>query len=156
MGNTSVNGMKGDLDRRSIDYNELQSLACWNELRTFLAVAKFSSYKGAADALNSSYQTVSRQVKHLESLLKVKLTAATRQGIKLTDKGRDLAEYLEQIDNLIDLLVTDETKDYSVSDFRSISDTLQKTQQTMTILFGAAATIAMFLCFFSLILLKDL
>ena len=75
------------LVRSPLDDEDLLSGQFWGELRVFLAVAKAKSFNRAAEVLNTSQPTVSRQVKRLQDLMGSQLFVPTRNGIKLTAKG---------------------------------------------------------------------
>jgi LysR family glycine cleavage system transcriptional activator len=65
-----------------------------NSLRVFAAVAETGSLSRAAATLNISHAAVSQQIKGLEARLSVALVIRDGRGIKLTDKGAELARYL--------------------------------------------------------------
>ncbi|MBM6593668.1 LysR family transcriptional regulator [Microvirga pudoricolor] len=85
------------LHRGPLDNEEILSGQFWGELRVFLAVAK--SFNRAAEVLNTSQPTVSRQVKRLQDILGAKLFMSTRHGIELTVKGHSLAQALTALDH---------------------------------------------------------
>jgi len=62
-------------------------------LQAFLLVAKWSSFKDAADELCRTQAAVSAQVKKLESQLRVKLFHRTTRKVSLTTEGELLLEY---------------------------------------------------------------
>lgn len=70
----------------------------WAELRVFLAVAKARSFNRAAEDLRMSQPTVSRQVRRLQDVLGIKLVMPTQAGIRLTEKGEELAKSLHDLD----------------------------------------------------------
>jgi hypothetical protein len=70
--------------RSSLDEQSLLSGDFWGELRVFLAVAKAKSYNAAADMLNTSQPTVSRQVKRLQDVMGSQLVVTTKHGVNLT------------------------------------------------------------------------
>jgi len=86
------------LNRSSIETERVLSGQFWGELRTFLVVAKTGSFSRAAELLNTSHPTVSRQTKRLQDLMGAQLIIATKQGVQLTDYGRKLAKSLAELD----------------------------------------------------------
>lgn len=86
------------LIRSSLDDLRVQSGPFWGELRVFLAVAKAKSFNRAAETLNMSQPTVSRQVKWLQGVIGSQLVIRTPNGIELTKKGKDLAASLLALD----------------------------------------------------------
>lgn len=75
------------------------------QLRTFIAVAKFSSFTHAADHLNYAQSTVSAQIQALEDEFQVPLFERLGQRIILTEAGERLLQYAERL-----LGLTEETK----------------------------------------------
>ncbi len=73
------------------------SLLNFHYLRYFWAVAREGGLRKAADRLNVSQPTISAQVKALEEQLGHKLTRRDGRGLALTDAGRHVFEYAEQI-----------------------------------------------------------
>jgi hypothetical protein len=57
------------ITRTSLEHEQILSGQFWGELRVFLAVAKAKSFNRAAEILNTSQPTVSRQVKRLQDLI---------------------------------------------------------------------------------------
>lgn len=82
----------------ALDDPHLLSGPFWGELRVFLAVAKAKSFNRAAEALNMSQPTVSRQVRRLQDVIGSQLVVSTPSGITLTKKGQELAESLLTLD----------------------------------------------------------
>lgn len=70
----------------------------WGELRVFLAVAKAKSFNRAAEELNMSQPTVSRQVRRLQDVMGAQLVVPTQAGIHLTPQGEELARALLDLD----------------------------------------------------------
>src|ERR1700744_416561 len=89
---------RASLNRTPLDDRQLLSGAYWAELRTFLAVAKSKSFNRAAQTLNISQPSVSRQVYRLQDLIGSQLLLPTATGVVLTDKGQQLAEMLLKLD----------------------------------------------------------
>jgi len=96
-----------ELNRTPLDSQAILSGQFWGELRVFLAVAKAKSFNRAAEALNTSQPTVSRQVKRLQDLMGSQLFIPTQQGVRLTQKGEDLAKALTKLDLALYSLTND-------------------------------------------------
>jgi DNA-binding transcriptional LysR family regulator len=62
------------------------------QLQAFLAVARHSSFSGAARELGVSRSAVSQSVRQLEQQLQVTLVVRTTRSVALTDAGRRLVE----------------------------------------------------------------
>jgi len=86
------------INRSPLDELRVQSGPFLGELRVFLAVAKAKSFNRAAEILNMSQPTVSRQVKWLQDVVGSQLVIRTPNGIELTPKGKDLAASLLALD----------------------------------------------------------
>ncbi|HEY0281657.1 MAG TPA: LysR family transcriptional regulator, partial [Rhizomicrobium sp.] len=89
---------QANLNRSPLDDPRVLSGPIWGELRVFLAVAKAKSFNRAAEELNMSQPTVSRAVKRLQDVIGSQLVVPTQSGIKLTVKGKELAEWLLTLD----------------------------------------------------------
>jgi DNA-binding transcriptional LysR family regulator len=68
-----------------------------DQLETFLAVATFGGFHRAAEALRVSQPAVSARIKALEQSLGVSLFARSRSGLTLSEAGRILRPYAEQL-----------------------------------------------------------
>ncbi len=68
-----------------------------DQVETFLAVATFGGFHRAAEALRVSQPAVSARIKALEESLGVTLFARSRGGLALSDAGRTLRPYAEQL-----------------------------------------------------------
>jgi DNA-binding transcriptional LysR family regulator len=68
-----------------------------DQIETFLAVATFGGFHRAAEALRVSQPAVSARIKALEDSLGVMLFARSRGGLTLSDAGRTLRPYAEQL-----------------------------------------------------------
>lgn len=66
-------------------------------LRTFLEVNRSRHFGKAADALNLTQAAVSARIKHLESLLDVKLFDRIKRDIRLTPEGHRLLRYADML-----------------------------------------------------------
>ncbi len=95
------------LNQTALDTNKILSGRFWGELRVFLAVAKAKSFNRAAELLNTSQPTVSRQVRRLQDLMGSQLFVPTQQGVKLTQKGEELAKALTRLDLALFSLTND-------------------------------------------------
>ena len=96
-----------NLVRSPLDNENILSGQFWGELRVFLAVAKAKSFNRAAEVLNTSQPTVSRQVRRLQDLMGSQLFVPTQNGVKLTAKGQALAQSLTQLDHSLFALTND-------------------------------------------------
>jgi DNA-binding transcriptional LysR family regulator len=96
-----------NLVRSPLDNENILSGQFWGELRVFLAVAKAKSFNRAAEILNTSQPTVSRQVKRLQDLMGSQLFVPTQHGVKLTPKGQALAQALTTLDHSLFALTND-------------------------------------------------
>jgi DNA-binding transcriptional LysR family regulator len=86
------------LNKSPLDDPRILSGPFWGELRVFLAVAKAKSFNRAADALNMSQPTVSRQVRRLQDVVGSQLLVPSQSGVTLTKKGEELASTLLALD----------------------------------------------------------
>lgn len=89
------------ITRKSLEQEQILSGQFWGELRVFLAVAKAKSFNRAAEILNTSQPTVSRQVKRLQDLMGSQLFSLTHEGVTLTPKGQELATELSKLDHAL-------------------------------------------------------
>ncbi len=64
----------------------------WNDMKTFLAVAREGSALGAARTLGVNQTTVVRRMEALEASLGLKLFERGQSGSRLTEAGRDLLQ----------------------------------------------------------------
>ena len=76
----------------------------WNDLRHFLAVARFGSTLAAAKALNVNQSTVHRRLDELEKRLGRQLVVRQPTGYKLTELGQDIVTYAEQVEEAVQAL----------------------------------------------------
>lgn len=67
------------------------------DLMAFYSVAKEGSFTKAAETVNSSKALLSKQVKALETQLRVSLFHRTTRSLNLTEEGRFLYSYCEKI-----------------------------------------------------------
>lgn len=75
-----------------------------HQLAVFQAVARHLNYTRAAAELHLTQPAVSRQVQQLEDSLRVALFSQRSRRIQLTDAGRDVLSYAQQITGLLDEL----------------------------------------------------
>ncbi|MBZ5599139.1 MAG: LysR family transcriptional regulator [Acidobacteriia bacterium] len=68
-----------------------------DQLETFLAVATFGGFHRAAEALRVSQPAVSARIKALEQSLGVTLFTRSRSGFTLSESGKTLRPYAEQL-----------------------------------------------------------
>jgi DNA-binding transcriptional LysR family regulator len=72
----------------------------WNDLRSFLAVARSGKLTAAATRLQIDHTTLSRRLTGLEHALKAKLFDRSPSGYTLTDQGRRLIPTAEEMERL--------------------------------------------------------
>lgn len=75
----------------------MNTITDWTILRSFLSVANSGSYSAAAKALNISQPTIGRHIQTLEGALKVDLFKRHTRGYALTQKGRDILPFAQQM-----------------------------------------------------------
>jgi len=73
----------------------------WNDLSALVAVSRTRTMKGAAKQLGVDQTTVSRRIRALEAAIDVKLVVRHRDGVELTDAGREAARSGEVIETII-------------------------------------------------------
>lgn len=100
-------------NKTALDDESILSGQFWGELRIFLAVAKARSFNRAAEMLNMSQPTVSRQVKRLQDLVGSQLFVSTQQGARLTPCGEALAKALVALDHSLFAITHDLEADRS-------------------------------------------
>lgn len=69
----------------------------YRNIRTFVTIAQLGSFTKTAQKLGYSQSAVTMQMQQLEEELQVKLFDRIGRSIYLTDKGKDLLEYGDQI-----------------------------------------------------------
>lgn len=74
----------------------MRSIPPLNALRAFEAAARTGSFKGAAAELRVSQSAVSHQIKHLETILMIKLFDRGTRAVVLTEAGRTFLPFLQQ------------------------------------------------------------
>ena len=90
-----------DLNRSPLDDRRILSGPFWAELRVFLAVAKAKSFNRAGEELGMSRQTISRDILRLQDLMGAVLLVSSNSGIQLTDRGKELADRLLALDQML-------------------------------------------------------
>ena len=70
----------------------------WDDLRFFLAVARFGSLSAAARELRCTQSTVGRRLASLEARLGVRLLNRTPRGYVATQAGESIREHAERIE----------------------------------------------------------
>ena len=71
------------------------------EIETVLAVERTGSFRRAAQSLGIGQANVSKIIAHMEKKLDVQLFVRASSGAELTEKGRYVKEYAEQIEKLV-------------------------------------------------------
>jgi DNA-binding transcriptional LysR family regulator len=92
------------LNQTPLNNPRLLSGPYWDELRTFLAVAKSKSFNRAARMLNTSQPSVSRSIHRLQGMVGSQLLISSKKGVVLTDRGKELAEALIAFDEQLSIL----------------------------------------------------
>ncbi|HJT42327.1 MAG TPA: LysR family transcriptional regulator [Rhizomicrobium sp.] len=90
-----------DFHKSPLDDHRILSGPFWAELRVFLAVAKAKSYNRAGEELGMSRQTISRDILRLQDLMGAVLLVSSNSGVQLTDRGRELANRLLALDQML-------------------------------------------------------
>lgn len=76
-------------------------------LNTFITLAKIKNYTKAAEILNITQPAVSQHVKFLEEYYGVQFFKKEGRGVELTDEGKILLKYVEEIEALYRLAETE-------------------------------------------------
>ena len=79
----------------------------WAELRIFAEVARAKSFNRAAERLGLSQPTIGRKVRRLQDVIGAQLFVTTKQGVRLTQRGEELAEALLEFDRSLFSIATD-------------------------------------------------
>lgn len=72
-----------------------------NLYRVFYVLAKSRTFSEASEKLCISQPAVSKHIKNLEGTLKIKLFHRDNSGLKLTNDGRELLDYIEKSYNIM-------------------------------------------------------
>jgi len=78
----------------------------WGDVRYFLAVARGSSVRAAAERLGVNHATVLRRIAQLEQSLGVQMFEKLPSGYRLTAAGEEVLEFAEQMEASSHLLET--------------------------------------------------
>jgi DNA-binding transcriptional LysR family regulator len=70
----------------------------WDDLKTFLAIARHGTLSAAANALDVSQSTMSRRLDHLHGRAGIALLERTPTGFRLTGMGATILEQVEQME----------------------------------------------------------
>ncbi len=89
------------ISRSPLDDPRVLSGPFWAELRVFLAVAKAKSFNRAGEELHISRQTTSRDILRLQDQLGAVLLIPSKSGVQLTEKGKELADKLLSLDQIL-------------------------------------------------------
>src|SRR3974377_1748323 len=73
----------------------------WNDLKYFLAVARYGSTIAAAKALNVNQSTVQRRLDELEKRVGRQFVLRQPTGYKLTELGQDMVTYAEHVEKAV-------------------------------------------------------
>ena len=79
----------------------------WGELRIFAEVARAKSFNRAAERLGVSQPTIGRKVRRLQDVIGAQLFVATKHGVRLTERGAELAAAVFRLDQSLFALATD-------------------------------------------------
>jgi len=79
----------------------MQNAGDWNDLRSFLAIAREGSLQGAARALGVNHSTVFRRLNALEARLGVRLFDRSPRGYGLTAAGEQMVRSAERVEDEI-------------------------------------------------------
>ena len=79
----------------------------WGELRIFAEVARSKSFNRAAERLGVSQPTIGRKVRRLQDLIGTRLFIPTKQGVRLTSRGEELASALLVLDQSLFSIAND-------------------------------------------------
>lgn len=80
-------------------------------LTTFVHVAELGNFSRAAERLGYSQPTISVQIRQLEQELGFRLFDRIGHAVRLTDKGRDMLSYAQQVCLLCQQMVEDDNGD---------------------------------------------
>ncbi len=79
----------------------------WAELRIFAEVARAKSFNRAAERLGLSQPTIGRKVRRLQDVIGAQLFTSSKQGVRLTQRGEELARALLDFDRSLFSMATD-------------------------------------------------
>lgn len=87
----------------------------FRNLNTFIQVAELKSFTRAGEKLGYSQPTVSFQIKQIENELGVQLFERIGHTVTLTDRGKDVLTYAQQIMRITQELATNENRRHEAS-----------------------------------------
>ena len=112
MDDTPIDGSNEIFSGSLLDGRRAPSPGLWDEMRSFLAIARAGSLLGATEALGISQPTLSRRLMVLEDRLG-QLVIRKAHGVELTTKGMEVAERIAKIDlDFADLFVASSAPTY--------------------------------------------
>ena len=79
----------------------------WGELRIFAEVARAKSFNRAAERLGVSQPTIGRKVRRLQDVIGAQLFVTTKHGVRLTERGEELAAAVFRLDQSLFALASD-------------------------------------------------
>ena len=79
----------------------------WAELRIFAEVAQAKSFNRAAERLGLSQPTIARKVRRLQDLIGAQLFVSTKTGVRLTERGEELAVAIRILDQRLFSIASD-------------------------------------------------
>lgn len=95
------------LSSLAVDDRGLLSGQYWGELRIFAEVARAKSFNRAAERLGISQPTIGRKVRRLQDVLGAQLLVISNHGIRLTERGEELAEAVFRLDQSLFAVASD-------------------------------------------------
>jgi len=95
------------LSSTSLDDRGLLSGQYWGELRIFAEVARAKSFNRAAERLGLSQPTVGRKVRRLQDIIGAQLFITTKHGVRLTERGAELADAVFRLDQSLFAIASD-------------------------------------------------
>lgn len=98
-----------DISLSSVDLEDrgLLSGQYWGELRIFAEVARAKSFNRAAERLGVSQPTIGRKVRRLQDVIGAQLFVATKHGVRLTERGEELAAAVFRLDQSLFAIASD-------------------------------------------------
>src|SRR5580692_585191 len=70
----------------------------WDDVRSFLAVARGGSVRAGAELLGVNHTTLLRRIAQLEERLGARMFEKLPSGYRLTDAGEEVLEFAEQME----------------------------------------------------------
>ncbi len=106
-------------------------------LESFLAVAELRSFTRAAEQLEISQSSLTKRIRHLESLIGIDLFERTTKNVHLTDAGQLYLEYADQISDLQDEFNMQLARQFSTKEGIILGTIPSSTQYGLTNLISA-------------------